>query len=115
MERTLQNRSERYDLNIPIEYLQEGRIVLGRCINISESGLLARFDEPLDLWTTGELRLHAGQRSCKLGARVVRVTQREAGLTFSRRSDELSENHSGLIESFIEEARQTYGTFSPPF
>lgn len=92
----------------------DGKIVRGRCANISESGLVATFERPLELWTDGELRLHSGQRSCKIAARVARVQDREAGLTFRITADS-SDRSLHLIRALIEEARENGATFTPPF
>jgi hypothetical protein len=114
MSRSQQDRASRYDLRIPLEFIGDGCIVRGNCVNISESGLVALFERPLDLWTTGEIRLHAGRHSCKISARVARVQDREAGLAFRIGSD-ASDRSLLLIRALIEEARDTGTTFTPPF
>lgn len=111
---SFQNRAQRYELRVPVEFLAEGRIVTGNCINISESGALATFEHPLELWTTGELRLHSGRSSCKISARVARVIDREVGLAF-RIDAETSDASLRVIHSIIEEARRQGETFRAPF
>ena len=115
MQQEIQTRAARYEFNVPIEFLCEGRIILGQCLNISDSGVLAQFEEPLDLWTTGELRVHAGQRSCKLAARVARVEGHEAGLTFRPAADGSAGGTSKLVQDLVTEARERGGAFIPPF
>ena len=112
--RPLQNRAPRYEVHIPLEFLADGKIVRGRCINLSESGVLAWFEQPLELWISGELRLHSGRHSCKVRARVSRVIEREAGLSF-RLGDDLTERSLSFIRALLEEVRNSGATFTPPY
>lgn len=115
MQHEMQARAARYELHVPVEFLCDGRIILGQCLNISDSGVLAEFEEPLDLWTTGELRVHAGLRSCKLTARVSRVEDGHAGLTFRNTAGENTSTTCAVIQDLITEARERGGAILPPF
>ncbi len=76
-------RAHRIEASFPVEFCVGGEVVQGSCINISASGLLALFDEPLDLWTVGELTLQFAGGLLGIKARVARVAGREAGFSFS--------------------------------
>ena len=82
------DRAARLDLSFPLEFHADGATLRGNCLNISQSGLLAAFRDPPELWTKGSLRLHFGNRNYELTARVARVQDREAGFTFSFRNDD---------------------------
>ena len=76
------NRSARYDLELPLTLLMEDEELSGHTCNVSETGMLARFARPLDIWTEGTLSLLAGEHYLTLKARVVRTQDREAGFLF---------------------------------
>ena len=111
----LQQRSLRYELHFPVEFLAEGRIILGECLNISDSGMLGTFEEPLELWVVGELRLHTGQSSRKLDVRVSRVDGHNAGLLFRHESERDRLFIRSIIEDLIAELRQKGQEVTPPF
>ncbi len=48
---------------------------------------MARFRQPLDLWTSGELWCNTGTVMLEIKVRVARVNDGEAGLAFQFRSD----------------------------
>lgn len=63
-------------------------MIAGHCLNLSESGLLATFVRPLDLWTKGLLTLQVADCTCTVPAGVARVEDRQGGLAFHYRSEE---------------------------
>lgn len=77
-----QQRAARFDLSFPLRFVVDSTEIAGHCLNLSESGLLAVFDEPLDLWTTGALHVEYGGQQCVVQARVARAGAYEAGLVF---------------------------------
>ena len=81
------DRATRLDLSFPLTFTTEGEAIAGHCLNLSESGLYANFDQPLEVWTHGDLLLHFGDGTCGLAARVARTNGHEAGLAFAFKSD----------------------------
>ncbi len=81
------DRAARLDLSFPLEFEADGETVRGHCLNISESGLLASFPVPPELWTQGELRLHFGESAYELKARVARLHDNQAGMSFTFRGE----------------------------
>lgn len=70
------------DVRFPIAFVTEGSEFPGTCLNISKSGLLGEFANPLDLWTEGELALDFAEGYMGIKARVARAIDREAALIF---------------------------------
>lgn len=95
-------RAPRLDLSFPLEFTLGKYTVAGHCLNLSESGLLATFTHPPDLWTTGDLVLHFGESSCHLEARVARVNGFEAGFAFFYKT----EAEHVAVRSMVEFAQQ---------
>jgi hypothetical protein len=75
-------RATRFQLDALVSFAGEEGTQEGRCINVSESGLLARFDTPPELWTNGRLNLEAGEHFLSIQARVARIQGKEAGFAF---------------------------------
>lgn len=80
-------RASRIQASFPITFISDGVETTGICLDISKSGLLGAFSQPLDLWIEGELSLDFGQGCIGIRVRVARVMDREAGLTFLFRND----------------------------
>lgn len=80
-------RASRIQASFPIVFLSDGTEIAGSCLNISKTGLLGVFSQPLDLWIEGELSLDFGQGCIGIRVRVARVMNREAGLIFLFRND----------------------------
>jgi len=80
-------RALRYDADFPIRFFSGYGPLSGRCVNISASGMLAEFDRPVDIWTTGELTILLDDGYIHIGARVARVDGRKAGLAFHIEGD----------------------------
>lgn len=77
-----QPRAERLNLSFPVTFFGDGDTLPGSCLNISLSGLFARFTRPPELWVTGRIALETGKATLTLDARIARVFDREAGVAF---------------------------------
>ena len=82
-----QPRAERLNLSFPVTFFGDEGALPGSCLNISLSGLSARFTRPPELWVTGRISLQTGRSTLTLHARIARVFNREAGLAFLFKSD----------------------------
>ena len=106
------DRAPRLDLSFPLAFSVGGEVTAGHCLNLSESGLLANFNHPLDVWTHGELELHFADRSCEVAARVARADGNEAGLAFVFKND----GERAAIRAMCDFAQQrTLLSDRPPF
>lgn len=77
-----QSRSTRFRLDVPISFAGESGTQEGQCLDVSDSGLLATFDNLPDLWTVGLLVLEAGEHYLSINARVARIEARSVGFAF---------------------------------
>jgi hypothetical protein len=75
-------RTPRSSLRIPVTFDLDGGIAKGHSIDISESGVLAVFNQHLDVWVIGQLSLLVGERPITIEARVARVNGLTAALSF---------------------------------
>ena len=82
-----QARATRFKLDLPVSFSGDGRTHEGRCINVSETGLLARCDDLPDLWTDGRLALEAGEHYLTIRARVARLQGKDVGFAFAITDD----------------------------
>ena len=85
--RSFPSRADRLDLSFPVEFRGAEGSALGSCQNISESGLLARFRRPLELWTSGDLWCNTGTMILELKVRIVRANDRDIGMIFQFRNE----------------------------
>lgn len=83
-----QERAVRVDAKFPVEFVVSGKSIRGACENLSETGLLARFAEQLDIWIDGEVHLHFGTHLLGVKVRVARVVGLQAGLVFRHSDDQ---------------------------
>ena len=110
---SFQNRAPRLNLSFPLEFqCEDGLVVKGHCLNLSESGLLAIFDQALDLWTTGDVVLQGGDGACEVPARVARAADSEVGLAFSFRTETQRQAVRSLLALAAE---KTHLVGAPPF
>jgi hypothetical protein len=80
----LNPRAERVALRMPIVFLSSEGRVAGHSADVSISGLLGTFQQPLDVWLTGQLSLVTPQgRSILIRSRIVRVDGYRAALSFA--------------------------------
>jgi hypothetical protein len=75
-------RAVRSPFDARVCFIVEDRRIDGQCLNLSESGLLATFEQPLELWTRGQLTWSTSAYYLSLEANVSRVQGNEAGLAF---------------------------------
>ncbi|MES2392110.1 MAG: PilZ domain-containing protein [Acidobacteriota bacterium] len=98
--RILIPRAARIPLTIPVVFAcAEGR-VKGRSIDISESGILATFERPLDIWITGHLSILVPEHPIFLDARIARVESHTAAMSFRT----MTARDSFIIHSLINKA-----------
>ncbi len=75
-------RAPRFCLELPVRFFSSEGVFVGDCINVSESGVLVAFDQPIDVWLEGQLTATLPDGNISLKARVARVDGRNAGLSF---------------------------------
>ncbi len=80
-------RATRFRLEVPVAFVAAERRHEGCCINVSSSGLLARFDDTPELWINGKVELEAGEHYLSIHARVARLQGNEAGIAFLLNTD----------------------------
>ena len=95
--RPFQPRAERLDYSFAVEFRAEDLRVSGSCQNINESGMMARFRRPLELWTNGDLWCNTGALVLEVRVRIVRVNDREAGLVFKFRNEQEREQMRSVV------------------
>jgi hypothetical protein len=93
-------RAPRFDLKVPVVLYLGDRIASGHSINVSESGMLAMFDRPVEAWLTGQLSSVAGEWHLSIDVRVVRAEGRTAALVFKI----VSEGDRATIQKLIDHA-----------
>ena len=81
------NRAERFEVSLPVRFLADDRILAGLSVNVSETGMLARFDRPAEVWAEGLLSTMVEGNFIGLEARVARAQGTDAGLTFHLRDE----------------------------
>jgi hypothetical protein len=64
-------------------FVADDCVYTGQCINVSQSGLLARFEKPPELWSRGKIELEAKEHLLTIHARVARRQDNEVGFAFS--------------------------------
>ena len=106
-------RAARIDLSFGVMFTSDRKPVAGRGLNLSESGLLADFEEPLELWSTGELAIDGIDEPSRVPAFVARVDEHQAGLAFRFTSDKQREAIRTLVA--YAEKRTHLHTSRPPF
>lgn len=110
-----QNRAERVAARFPVTLTIENQSLSGECINISESGMLARFPVSLELWTIGEATLHFAEGVLALRTRVARVLDLEAGLVFLFTNDDQRSTVAAAVASAWAEMRKKGHSVQIPF
>jgi hypothetical protein len=82
-----QSRAARFDLKVPLVLYLRDHMTSGQSINVSESGMLARFDRSLEIWLKGHLCVVAGEWHLGIDVHIARVDGRMTALVFEIRSD----------------------------
>ncbi len=80
--RTYQPRATRFALEVPLCFVAEECRYEGQCINVSASGLLARFATPPELWKNGKVELETGEHYLDIHVRVARMENDAVGFAF---------------------------------
>ena len=97
-------RAPRHEVVFPLSFLTEdGEVVPGVCENLSESGLLATFALPMEIWTNGRVDLSFGAGLLGVRVRVARADGLRAGLAFQNMED----HHREKIRELMAAARET--------
>jgi hypothetical protein len=81
------SRSARFELRVNLSFQSGGEVWDGYTLNVSESGLLANFFEPLSIWQVGDLEIDLNGETLYIRARVAREEGRRYGLAFQVHDD----------------------------
>lgn len=81
------DRSARFKLDVPLFFKIGDTQQAGHTVNVSQSGLLAHFDTPLEIWEVGEISLTVGEYYLEIEARVARAEGDDHGLSFIIEND----------------------------
>lgn len=76
------SRAARLSFKFSISFHADGQIVVGESVDLSESGILVKFDEIIEAWIIGELIIQTEKDIFVIRARVARVDGSQAGLVF---------------------------------
>lgn len=74
--------SIRFKLVVSLSFKTPDGTIAGHTIDVSQSGLLAKFNEPVELWVVGEISLTVGEYYLEIKARVARTLEDGCGLSF---------------------------------
>jgi hypothetical protein len=90
-------RFPRLKAHLPMDLIVGSAVVLGHCLDISESGLRGTFADSVPSGTEGLLTLYRGEQSIQVHARVNSFHGDEARLRFRYDSDQERE----AVRSFL--------------
>jgi hypothetical protein len=76
------SRAPRFDLKVPVVLYLRDHMSSGQSINVSESGMLVRFDRTLEIWLKGHLCAVAGEWHLSINVHIIRVEGRVTALAF---------------------------------
>ena len=104
-------RLPRFDIVFPIEFLPEGALEdtatsTGRCLNLSNTGLLGSFMLPLGEGTSGVVRLRPASRTFPLRATVTHSEGVRSGLKFAFASDQERQVVRALVDAIASRSTQ---------
>jgi hypothetical protein len=85
-------RLPRFRTEIPMDLILNDAVVLGTCLNISESGLRGTFSHPLPPGAEGMLTLYNGNENFQIRARIDSFKDEEARVRFRFESDAERDN-----------------------
>jgi hypothetical protein len=80
------NRAPRYAFTMRVRFRSPDGLMLGETVDMSASGMLVRFDHPVEVWLAGELSTFV-LANLTVRVKVMRSDDRVAGLAFLIRSD----------------------------
>jgi hypothetical protein len=75
-------RSLRFALNVPVVLYLRDHMASGRSINVSDSGMLVRFDQTLEIWLKGHLCVVAGEWHLSIDVHIIRVEGQLTALAY---------------------------------
>ena len=104
-------RLPRFDIMFPIEFVpasapDDAAITTGRCLNLSNTGLLGSFAYPLGGGTSGIIRLKPASRSFPLQAFVTHSEGMRCGLRFSFTTDQERQVIRALVDTIANRSTQ---------
>ena len=98
-------RLPRFKTEVPMDLILGEAVVLGLCLNISESGLLGTFSNPVPVHSEGLLTLYYHQRSYQAHAQIEGFQGDEARLEFRFASDKERADIHDLLKLLAPEPR----------
>ena len=104
-----QPRAERLNLSFPVTFFSDDGTFPGSCLNVSVSGLFARFPRAPELWINGRVALQTGKGTVTLPARVARVLDTGVGLAFLFQTDAEREAVRDLVAFAASHTQLTSG------
>lgn len=103
------SRAPRFALKVPVVLYLRDHMASGQSINVSESGMLARFDRTLDIWLKGHLCAVAGEWHLSIDVHIARVDGRVTALAFEIKG----EGDRTTIQKLIELAEHEHPAALP--
>jgi hypothetical protein len=91
-------RLPRFKADLPMDFILGEAVVIGTCVNISESGLRGTFSNPVPAGAEGQLTLYHGEQSFQTDARVESFRAGEARVRFCLTSDQELEDLRGFLK-----------------
>jgi hypothetical protein len=91
-------RAPRLSLSVPVVLQSSEGRVKGHSIDVSESGILVRFEQPVDYWMEGRLMAMFGESYVIINVRAMRIEGRQTGLAFLIANDDDRASVTKLLE-----------------
>ena len=99
------DRADRIPLRIPVVFTSSDGKVRGTSVDISESGLLATFDQPLEVWISGQLSILVPEHPIFIETRIARVEGNTVAMSFRG----MGARDLLIIQSLLKKAAQQPG------
>jgi hypothetical protein len=97
-------RLPRYKTEIPMDLILGNAVILGLCLNLSESGLLGTFSNPVAVNSEGLLTLYYNQRSYQVHGQIEGYQGDQTRVGFHYASDAEQESIRSLLKLLIPES-----------
>ncbi len=101
-------RLPRFKTEVPMDLILGDAVILGLCLNISESGLLGTFSNPVAVHSEGLLTLYYNQRSYQVHAQIDGFQGDEARVEFRFASDKERADIRDLLKLFTPDASHSF-------
>ena len=75
-------RAPRFELKVPVVLYLRDHMASGQSVNVSESGMLVRFDRTLEIWLKGHLCAVAGEWHLSINVHIIRVDGQLTALAY---------------------------------